>query len=238
MDYAELPLPPALDGLVAAVWTATVTGAEEWVAHEAAPDGCVELIRRHAGRSIWRSEQPPLFATGLNTVPVRLSLGSGARFTGVKLWPWAWHALGGPPCTGFFDRWIAIDEASPLAALLPDDDADIPARLAEAFAALPDSPLRAVLGATSVAGIARRMGLSHRQLQRMFTREIGLPPRQYLRFVRFRGAMLDVQESTGPLADTAAAQGFADQAHMAREFRALAGIPPSKARVRSRGPFV
>lgn len=238
MDYAELPLPPALDGLVAALWTATVTGDAEWTGYEAAPDGCVELIRRHSGRSIWRSEQPPLFATGLNTRPVALQLGRGARFTGIKLWPWAWHALGGAACTGFFDRWIAIDEATPLAALLPEDSALAVARLEAGFAALPPPPLRVVLGAQSVAEIARRTGLAPRALQRRFAREIGLPPRSYLRFVRFRDAMLGVQAGQEPLADTAAAQGFADQAHMTREFRALAGVPPGEARTRARGPFV
>lgn len=238
MDYAELPLPPALDGLVAAVWTAAVPAGSGWVHQEAAPDGCVELIRRHSGQSVWRTAQPALFATGLNTEPVKLRLGAGARFTGIKLWPWAWHALGGPICTGFFDRWVEIAGDSPLAALLPEDASAVPVRLEAAFAGMPRPKLAAVLGAASVGEIGARLGLSPRALQRRFAREIGLPPRQYLRFVRFRDAMLGVQASGETLADTAAAQGFADQAHMAREFRALAGVPPREARARGKGPFL
>ena len=239
MRYAELPLPPALDGLVAAVWTAEVPAdAGEWVGQEAVPDGCIELIRRHSGRSIWRREQPALFATGLATVPAQLRLGAGARFTGVKLWPWAWHALGGAPCPAFADDWIAIDDAG-LAALTGDDPAAVPDALVRAFAGIARPPLgSAVLAATTVAGIARASGLPHRTLQRRFAAEFGMPPRSYLRLLRFRDALAHVQASGESLADTAAAQGYADQAHMAREFKSLAGLAPSAARIRAKGPFV
>jgi AraC-like DNA-binding protein len=234
MDYAELPLPPTLDGLVAAVWTASVPAdGDAWVEQEAVPDGCIELIRRHAGRSVWRREQPALFATGLATTTAKLRLGAGARFTGIKLWPWAWHALGGAPCPSFADDWIAIEDPA-VAALFENPVA----RLVTALAGV-DAPLgRAVLASDSVAGIAARSGLAHRRLQRHFAREFGMPPRSYLRLLRFRDALAVVQATSDPLADTAAARGYADQAHMARDFRDLAGVPPSTARVRAKGPFI
>lgn len=235
MDYAELALPPALDGLVAAVWTASADGAE-WVEHEAVPDGCIELIRRHSGRSVWREEQPPLFATGLALSPARLGFSPGARFTGIKLWPWAWRALGGAPCPGFADRWIEIPETSPLAALLPGEGDPVARLLAAGLP--PDALGTVILASGSVAEIADRSGLSHRQLQRIFARDFGMPPRAYLRLLRFRGALIGVQENPGSLADTAAGQGYADQAHMAREFRSLSGIPPRALRARAKGPFV
>lgn len=239
MDYAELPLPAALDGLVAAVWTATVpVDGDDTVALEAVPDGCIELIRRHLGRSEWRREQPPLFATGLATCTARLRLGAGAAFTGIKLWPWAWHALGGPRCSGFADDWIAIEDPA-LTALTNGDAQAIPDRLVKTFAKVKVSPLgAAILASKTVAGIAQRSGLSHRQLQRRFVCEFGMPPRSYLRLLRFRGALAEVQARSETLADTAAAQGYADQAHMARDFRSLAGLPPGVARARAKGPFV
>lgn len=86
--------------------------------------------------------------------------------------------------------------------------------------------------------MVRCSGLSHRQLQRRYDSEIGMPPRSYLRLLRFRDALKDIQSVAEPLACTAAAQGYSDQAHMAREFRNLAGMPPSIARTRAKGPFV
>ncbi len=234
MRYAELPLPEATDGLVAAVWTLDACGpADAWFDHEAAPDGCVEIIRRHAGRSIWRREQPPLFACGLGEQPARLRFSGDARFSGIRLWPWAWEAIGGVPCPRFADDWIAIDGA--LAALT---EGDIPARLSAALAGVESQIGRAILASRSVAGLCAATGLSHRSLQRWFAAHIGLPPRSYLRIIRFRAAMLAVQASGEALAGTAADRGYADQAHMARDFRALAGVPPSDARGRARGPFL
>lgn len=235
MQYAELPLPPALHGLVAAVWTASAESAD-WVEQEAVPDGCIELIRRHSGRSIWRDEQPALFATGLAHTPARLRFSGDASFTGIKLWPWAWQALGGAPCPDFADRWIAID--GPLATLLLPDG-NVIATLTAQLAGVPVPPLgAAILAANSVADITRSTGLAYRQLQRIFARDFGMPPRAYLRLLRFRSALIDVQENPGPLAGTAADQGYADQAHMARDFKSLTGIPPREVRARAKGPFV
>jgi AraC-like DNA-binding protein len=235
MDYAELPLPPALDGLVAAAWT-LAADQPGWVEHEATPDGCIELIRRSAGRSAWRREQPEYFATGLSPHPIRFGFSGDTRFTAIKLWPWAWHALGGTPCPSFADDWIALAPDTPLAALLRDDPV---ANLGQALAGITPPPLaRAILASESVGEIGARTGLHPRRLQRIFARELGMAPRTYLRLLRFREALRDVQQGEDSLADTAAARGYADQAHMARDFRELAGIPPSGARVRARGPFL
>lgn len=157
MDYAEHPVPPALDGLIAAIWTLSANAAD-WI------------------------EAPPEFAA--------LTRG------------------------------------------------DIAANLETALADKSPPPVaRAILSGTSVARIANAAGLSHRQLQRWFAAHIGLPPRSYLRLLRFRDAIGAIHGEDS-LADAAAAQGYADQAHMARDFRALAGIPPSGARRRARGPFI
>ena len=80
-------------------------------------------------------------------------------------------------------------------------------------------------------------GMSPRTLQRWFARHVDLPPRAYLRLLRFQKAFEQVPGADS-LADHAAAQGFADQAHMAREFRELAGVPAKQARRTAKGPFL
>jgi AraC-like DNA-binding protein len=236
VDYAELPLPPALDGLVAAIWTIDAGGAAtDWIEHDATPDGCIELIRRRHGRSIWGTEQPNVFATGLNLSPVRFRVSGDARFLGIRLWPWAWEMLGGPLCPAFADDWVPISADSQMAALL----ADPAASLGAAFAKVPPHPFGpAILAATSVADIVANSGCSHRMVQRWFERVIGITPRAYLRLIRFRRTMADFAEPTTTLTDQAAKSGFADHAHMARDFRLLAGRAPGAARAKAKGPFL
>ena len=239
MRYAELPLPPALRVHVAAVWTAEVPlGGPAWFEQEAVPDGCVELIRRSAGRSIWRREQPALFATGLATTTAKLRLAAGSRFTGVKLWPWTWQALGGIPCAQFMDCWIAVKPGSSLAALVEGAPEEMCARLgARLNDAKPPGIGEALLRQVTVAAVADHAGVSPRTLQRLFARDFGMPPRTYLRLLRLRGALAGVQAHS-TLAEAAAFEGYADQAHMAREFRSLTGLSPGAAKARARGPFV
>lgn len=85
-------------------------------------------------------------------------------------------------------------------------------------------------GAVSVADLAREVGWSPRHLGDRFRTEISLTPKAAARVVRFDRArrLLQARAAEPPaLADLAAACGYYDQAHLAREFNALAGCPPS-----------
>jgi transcriptional regulator GlxA family with amidase domain len=129
-------------------------------------------------------------------------------------------------------RWIPFSH--PLLDVLPVFDA-----AASLFPA--DDELGAIgaalIGADSVADMGRATGMSPRGLQRWFARNVGVTPRHHLRLLRFQKAFEQVPKAAS-LADHAAAQGFADQAHMAREFREMAGVPATKARRTARGPFL
>jgi AraC-like DNA-binding protein len=92
--------------------------------------------------------------------------------------------------------------------------------------------LLATGGAMSVADLAHETGWSARHLDNRFRAEIGLTPKAAARVIRFdrarRMLMRRVSQGGPPaLADLAAAGGYYDQAHLAREFRGLAGCPPS-----------
>jgi AraC-like DNA-binding protein len=88
-------------------------------------------------------------------------------------------------------------------------------------------------GATRVSALAAETGWSSRHLTSRFRTETGLTPKAAARVIRFhRARRLLVRQVTagGParLADLAVSCGYFDQAHLAREFRALAGVPPSQ----------
>ena len=242
MDYAEHPPPESLHFLVKASWTLSAAGAPgDWLEHRAVPDGCIEIIRRVQGRSRWNGDQPEYFVVGLIDSPATFSIETGSRFAAVRIWPWTWPLLSRMPLASLRGRWAPAGDPA-LAALCRclDDRAAATETLATALACAPDELRRigrAVIEAQSVAGLRASTGWNERRLQRWFGRNVGLPPRLYLRMLRFERAF--VQAPAEPsLADHAASQGFADQAHMTREFRALAGASPGRARQTSKGPFL
>jgi len=87
-------------------------------------------------------------------------------------------------------------------------------------------------GAVSVAELAAETGWSPRHLGEQFRAETGLSPKAGARVVRFdraRRGLLRRQAADGRvvIGDLAADYGYYDQAHLARDFRELAGCPPS-----------
>ena len=87
-------------------------------------------------------------------------------------------------------------------------------------------------GTIQAGGLARRVGWSPRYLQRRLLAETGLTPKAAARVIRFDRARRTLQQQAAgtagrTLAGVAAGCGYYDQAHLAREFRELAGCPPS-----------
>jgi AraC-like DNA-binding protein len=239
MEYREIEPPEALRALVRAGWTLRAGDSPSRpLTHSAIPDGCVEIIRRLQGRSAWGGAQPECFVAGLLTRPAELELSGDSRFVALRLWPWAWNALARTPSPRLLDGWQALGEAAPGFAM--------PDTVEAAFAAVAGLRLEpsvarlgnAILHSRSVTGLAEASGCPRRWLQRWFAREIGVPPRRYLRLLRFQEALAGLQRSEESLALQAAEHGFADQAHMTREFRAIARAPAGAARRSAKGPFL
>ena len=79
-------------------------------------------------------------------------------------------------------------------------------------------------GSLRVADVARAVGWSERHLAARFRVEIGLPPKAAARVIRFDRARRLIPGCPG--AAVAAACGYADQAHLVREFVDFTGLPP------------
>jgi transcriptional regulator GlxA family with amidase domain len=93
--------------------------------------------------------------------------------------------------------------------------------MASAWTLLQEGPVR-------VTDVAAAVGYSPRHLSTRFAREYGLPPKVLARLARFHRSRALLQVAQPPsLATVAAACGFADQAHLTREWRAFAGAPPT-----------
>ncbi|MEU5830475.1 helix-turn-helix domain-containing protein, partial [Micromonospora tulbaghiae] len=85
---------------------------------------------------------------------------------------------------------------------------------------------RLAAGAT-VAATAAEVGLGPRALHRRSRALFGYGPKTLARILRMRRA-LDLARTGAPLAEVAVRSGYADQAHLTREVRELAGVPPTR----------
>ena len=84
-------------------------------------------------------------------------------------------------------------------------------------------------GGLDIATLAADVGWSRRHLSDQFGAEYGVSPKQMARVLRFeRSKAMFVRPARPTLAAIAAECGYADQAHMAREWRALAGASPTQ----------
>lgn len=84
-------------------------------------------------------------------------------------------------------------------------------------------------GGVEVADLATEVGYSRRHLTELFRREYGLAPKTFGRVVRFDRARRMLAAGTHPtLGALAHAAGYADQAHMDRDWRQFAGASPTR----------
>ncbi|BCM17720.1 GlxA family transcriptional regulator [Mesorhizobium sp. J8] len=82
----------------------------------------------------------------------------------------------------------------------------------------------------AMSEVARRAGVSRRQLERLFSTHVGMPPvRQYLR-IRVDHAKRLIEGTRLPITDVAIACGFISPSHFAKCFRMFNGITPQKCR--------
>ena len=114
-----------------------------------------------------------------------------------------------------FEAWLA---AQPLVV---DDDARLVRRVVE-------------LAETTARSCAPRPGAARAAsacapLQRLVREQLGLTPKWLIRRYRMQEAAAALAAPEAPsLADLAAELGFADQAHLTREFRAVIGETPRR----------
>jgi AraC-like DNA-binding protein len=85
-----------------------------------------------------------------------------------------------------------------------------------------------------VGELAEALHLSPRTLERAFRDRVGLTPRTFQRIQRLQSALAALRsDARCSIAEVAFASGYADHAHLTREFRSFIGCTPSDFRARS-----
>ena len=82
----------------------------------------------------------------------------------------------------------------------------------------------------SRSSLARDVGLSTRQLDRLFTKSFGKGLGRHYLELRIHRAQALLSQTDLPVIDVAIACGFASASHFSRAFKMIVGTPPTKAR--------
>jgi AraC-like DNA-binding protein len=122
--------------------------------------------------------------------------------------------------TGWHERFALVDEVlERRLAASGRTAADVAPEVTEAWRLVDVSR-----GRVSVTAMADRVGWGRRHLSERFRLATGLTPKEAARVARFEAARRVLGSPRRPgLADVALGCGYADQSHLAREWRALAG---------------
>jgi transcriptional regulator GlxA family with amidase domain len=86
-------------------------------------------------------------------------------------------------------------------------------------------------GRCSSAKMAQKLSMSDRSFSRLWSEIVGIQPRKFIQLMRFHNA-LQMIDAGAKLAKVAANCGYSDQSHMARQIKAISGLPPSSLRRR------
>ncbi|MGQ4377068.1 helix-turn-helix domain-containing protein [Streptomyces sp. SAS_267] len=192
------------------------------------PDGCMDLL--------WTRGR--LLVAGPDTRP-HIPDGVPGGWAGVRFHPGTAPAYLGVPADELRDQRVELAELWPAAEVrrltARIDAAADPVGALEEVALLraaetepPDPLLRDVVAALDagrpVAETADRLGLGARRLHRLSLAAFGYGPKTLARVLRLQRALALARDGV-PFAETALRAGFADQAHLARDVRELAGAP-------------
>lgn len=202
--YVESAPPVALAGIVECCWRDHRSAGD---AQRVLPDGCMDLIRWDDGVVVAGPD------TGAFVASIR------GPVHGIRFRPGALPAVLGVPAEALANQRVALSEVWP---------GDPRAVLDAAAWSTPDPALDRVVGAlrdgAGVAATADALGWTERTLHRRCRAAYGYGPSTLRRILRFRRAM-DLARAGTAFADVAATTGYADQAHLSREVRELAGVP-------------
>lgn len=230
-SYRESPV-DGMGGIFRCTWSRRVADAPTSPPIRVLPDNCADFIAADDGRA---------WLVGSATRVDVPALPPGTILRGLRIEP---HAIG---AVLNIDAFELTDRRASFDALLPSRSARL---LGEALMAgrIDHQLLRelwpriavdervargigllAALPNQSVEEIAGTCAMSPRQFRRMVRQASGLPPKTLQRVSRLHRVLDIANHAHGtPLVMIAAEAGYADQSHLARDTRELAGLTPGE----------
>jgi AraC-like DNA-binding protein len=236
--YREFAPPADLRYAIACLWISRTADAAPQCQVPIVPDGCSDILA-------FGTQEPVVVGPATRTHWAVLA--PGAEIAAVRLLPGAFAAIFGCRATELLDRTQPISAVcSGSRALLADVAAAgnahercvtlanwVRGRLArdtgQSRALIAAARRFSVASDFGVDRLAHELGWSARTLLRQFESACGYGPKKLQRIMRLQRAIGIAREAGAQTsaAATALAAGYADQAHMTREFRLLTGFTPA-----------
>jgi AraC-like DNA-binding protein len=192
------------------------------------PDGCMDLL--------WDGQS--VFIAGADTRAQVLSMDRPSSMTGLRFAPGFAPRVLGLPADELTDQRVPLDsvwsagEVRRITEILAASPK--PGRTLERIAldhspppddgaGLIDDVVALANAGCNTTAIARRVGLSTRQLQRRSTAAFGYGTKTLGRILRMQQALALIRGGDRAV-DSAVRAGYADQSHLSREVKDLAGV--------------
>jgi AraC-like DNA-binding protein len=234
--YREFPPAPDLRAFVACTWVRLVRLNPSASCDLILPDGCADIIVC--------DDHPPTVAAP-DAITRRVQLRDGMTLTGIRLRPGAWHAVFGCPAFQFVNGGPLLSDIVPGARQLHQavlQAGNLADRLAALEAWVRDALVRAtsddhtIIAAcrglsgpvVAISAVADSLDWNVRTMHRRFLAACGYGPKHFQKIMRIQAVLRAAQAiPSAGLAELAISAGFADQAHMTRDFRAITGLTPA-----------
>jgi AraC-like DNA-binding protein len=214
--YREWTPPGPWRAVVACCWEQRVGSART---QRVLPDGHADLLFLDSGE---------IQIVGLHDQVDLTSLPAGTHITGIRLQPAAVAEAFRFPASSLRNQTLAAQDV--IGARAARAMRDPKRRDAWLRSIEPDPRVELAirgLAARPVAEVAGSLQMSDRHLRRLLLEHTGLPPKALQRILRFQ-KFVRAGDAGATLADAATHAGYADQPHLSREARALAGITPAR----------
>ena len=249
MEYCERRPKPPLSSFVECFWTLE-SETPSTQPERILPDGCVELILNFGARFSQHDDdkprlQPRSFLVGQMTGPILISPTGAVQLLGIRFHPGGTLPFLRVPLHEITDSLVELGSlssklerellsATSQSPLLTEKVSAVEACLTNQLLNTTENSWLMLLaarivetgGLVSVDRLASDAGISSRQLERRFLREVGLGPKLLGRIIRFQQVFRAVEQCNSAWAEIAIECGYYDQAHLIRDFNQFARQTP------------
>lgn len=249
MEYTQIPPPETLQHHVRYFWTLE-SRVMDLTPKTLGPlaDGCPGLIFQPAEKGIFYDQDekqlPEVFLYGQTVKRTALRLVGAFRTTGVCFHPNTLPSVFGFHASELTDACLDLNL---LSARLPEQllHTTQPVAQATLLSAYllsriqktnnpPDRATRYAVslimrsgGTSSLKQLQTDLNITERSLERRFNQHVGISPKLFSKICRFQASLHQLRHNQyDKLSDIAYDNGFADQSHFIRTFKAFAGFAP------------